>query len=247
MSTLQVFEFAGARVRTAGTPEEPLFCASDVCTVLDVANASQACARLDEDETELVSVQHTTGQKHVTFVTESGLYSLIMGSRKPEAKAFKRWVTSEVLPSIRKTGSYGIDPAKALTDPATLRQLLLENVEKVIALQGEVAEARPKVEVYDRLVDTGDTVGFREACKLIKAATGANEAEVRAFMIFRRWIQRLGGRLAPASYGQDHGYVTVRDREVTTVDGGSMVVPELRITQRGVVRSIEVIKKGSAA
>ena len=154
----------------------------------------------------------------MTVVNESGLYSLTLISRSPNARRFRKWVTSEVLPSLRKTGSYGqADTMKALNDPATLRGLLLENVEKVLALQGKVAEDRPKVEVYDRIVASGDTVGFRQAAKLIFDATGKKENAVKEAMTSWRWIQRLGGRLAPASYGQQN------------------------ITQRGVARAIERI------
>src|SRR5690606_10297159 len=118
------------------------------------------------------------------------------------------------------------------------------------ALQGEVEAARPKVEVYDRIIDSGDTVGFREACKLIYAGTGAKEHEVREFLLRARWIQRLGGRLAPASYGQQNGYVTSREKElphITNIDGRPMVVPEMRITQRGVARAIERLNEERAA
>lgn len=106
MSSLRVFEFGSRKVRTAGTFDAPLFCAADVCEVLAIENTTQACARLDHDEVELVYVQHASGRKQASFVTESGLFSLILGSRKPEAKAFKKWVTSDVLPEIRKRGYY---------------------------------------------------------------------------------------------------------------------------------------------
>jgi prophage antirepressor-like protein len=106
VSDLVSFQFGHVKVRTAGTADAPLFCASDVCDVLGISNSRDACARLDQDEVELVSVQHATGGKQAAFVTESGLFSLILGSRKPEAKAFKRWVTGEVLPEIRKRGYY---------------------------------------------------------------------------------------------------------------------------------------------
>lgn len=246
--TLSTFDFGGQGVRVVLRSEEPWFVAVDVCRALELANSRDAIGRLDPDGVGSADVIDSMGRPQVArVVNEAGLYELIFQSRVPKAVAFRRWVTSEVLPTIRKTGSYGVDPVKALADPATLRQLLLENVEKVLALQGEVAAAKPKVEVYDRLVETGDTVGFREACKLIRASTGATEPEVRAFMIFRRWIQRLNGRLAPASYGETQGYVTVRDREVTMADGGTIVVPELRITQRGVIRAIERLNEGKAA
>lgn len=95
---IQAWDFQGRKVRTAGTHDAPLFCAADVCDVLEIANSRDACARLDPEEVELVSVQHATGSKKAAFVTESGLFSLILGSRKPEAKAFKRWVTAAGVP-----------------------------------------------------------------------------------------------------------------------------------------------------
>lgn len=93
---------------------------------------------------------------------------------------------------------------------------------------------------------SGDTVGFREAAKLIRAATGANEHETRALMVRRGWIQRLGKQLAPAHVGELRGYVTTRDRE-WTVDGTTHVKPELRITQKGVARAVELLLATEAA
>lgn len=248
---IDVYDFGGQKVRTAGTPEAPLFCADDVCAVLGYSRTRDALRMLEQDEVEMLRTECATGQKQLAYVTESGLYTLILSSKRPEARAFKRWVTSDVLPAIRKTGSYGHGEAlKALSDPAALRQLLLENVEKVLALEGEVAESRPKVEVYDRIVDSGDTVGFRESAKLIFAGTGAKEPEVKEFMLRAKWIQRLGGRLAPASYGQQKGYVTTRDKELkhlTNFEGKPVVIPELRITQRGVARAIERLNAESSA
>lgn len=103
---LQVFDFGGRKVRTAGTHDAPLFCAADVCAVLGIGNTKDAVNRLDQDEVELVSIQHASGRKTAAFVTESGLFTLIIGSRKPEAKSFRKWVTGEVLPAIRKHGFY---------------------------------------------------------------------------------------------------------------------------------------------
>jgi prophage antirepressor-like protein len=103
---LTTFQFGNFPIRTAGTPDAPLFRAQDVCQALGIADAADACKRLDSDEQELIRVETGSGRKHATYVNESGLYALILGSRKPEAKAFKRWVTSEVLPAIRKTGKY---------------------------------------------------------------------------------------------------------------------------------------------
>lgn len=89
--------------------DEPWFVGADVCASLDLGNVTNALKRLDDDEVALISIKgFARGNDLVNLVSEPGLYSLIMGSRKPEAKAFKRWVTHEVLPSIRKTGSYSV-------------------------------------------------------------------------------------------------------------------------------------------
>lgn len=106
MADLTTFDFAGRKVRTSGTHESPLFCAADVCPLLGYDSAAPALRRLDQDEQEMVCVDGPSGRKNAVFVTESGLFTLILGSKKPEAKAFKKWVTSEVLPAIRRKGYY---------------------------------------------------------------------------------------------------------------------------------------------
>ena len=243
MSSIVRHVFEGAEVRAVIGPDgEPRFVAADVCRVLDIGNVSDAVRRLDDDERGLDSIDTPNGCQFMTLVTESGLYSLVMGSRKPEAKRFKRWVTSEVLPAIRKTGSYGQqDALAALNDPATLRALLGDYAGRVQALEAGAAAAAPKLEVYDRIVASGDTVGFREAAKLVRAATGASEPEVRALMVRRGWVQRLGSRLSPAHTGETRGYVTTRACEWTDAAGATHVKPELRITPKGVARAIAVI------
>ena len=117
MSThpLQVLTFTGGKgVRIFGTADAPLFAAVDVCKILGLDQVSRAIGRLDDGESGLLEVPHPQTKKTtitLNVVNESGLYSLIMASNKPEAKAFKRWVTSEVLPAIRKTGRYDIEEA----------------------------------------------------------------------------------------------------------------------------------------
>lgn len=110
---IQVFEFNGAQVRTAGTLEAPLVCAADVCAALSIANVQQALEPLDQDEIVVLGAAENGSQRVLysgpnanVYLTESGLYTLILTSRKPQAKAFKRWVTGEVLPEIRKRGYY---------------------------------------------------------------------------------------------------------------------------------------------
>lgn len=106
MKELSIFNYKQKEVRTVQVDGEPWFVAKDVCDVLELENVSRAVAGLDEDELTLLKVRAGGQAREVNAVNEPGLYSLIMRSRKPEAKAFKRWITHEVLPTIRKTGSY---------------------------------------------------------------------------------------------------------------------------------------------
>lgn len=106
------FTFEGAEVRTVLIDNEPWWVAADVCSILQL-QSSRALARLDEDEKGLRSTHTPGGQQMLTYVNEPGLYSLVLGSRKPEAKAFKRWITREVLPAIRKHGHYQATHAPA--------------------------------------------------------------------------------------------------------------------------------------
>lgn len=231
--------FGDHRVRIVLVAGEPQFVAADVCRALELANGRDAIGRLDPDGVGIADVIDSLGRtQSAKTVSEAGLYELAFQSRVPKAVAFRRWITHDVIPSLRKTGAYGqSDQLAALADPAVLRQLLGNYAERVESLQAANAELAPKAEVYDRIVDNTGTLGFREAAKVIHGATGVTEPEFRIFLLSRGWIQRLGGRLAPAHYGQSRGYVTTREREVSTQDGLSLVVPELRITQRGITRA----------
>ena len=118
-NNLSLFDFESHEVRTVMVAKEPWFVAADVCKVLGLPNVTKALSRLDADEQALISIQGLSrGNDRGNIVNESGLYSLILGSRKPSAKLFKKWVTSEVLPSIRKTGKY--DPTNKSQLPANV-------------------------------------------------------------------------------------------------------------------------------
>lgn len=113
------FTFSTQALRVVMIDGEPWFVASDVCGALALENTTKALLRLDDDEQALISIQGISrGNDQVNVINESGLYSLVLGSRKPEAKKFKKWVTSEVLPAIRKTGRYVAATAKPEPQPA---------------------------------------------------------------------------------------------------------------------------------
>ena len=135
MAALAPFAYAGRQVRVITDDRGmPWFVAADVCAVLGVGNSRQALTRLDDDEKGVISNDTLGGRQSLATVNESGLYSLILGSRKPEARAFKRWVTHEVLPSIRRTGSY----TTPTTQPPQLQ--LPEGVHVVAATRRRAAE-----------------------------------------------------------------------------------------------------------
>ena len=117
---LTVFEFEKKEIRFVGTPDDPWWVATDICSVLEIKNTRNAYARLDEEEKDVRKVDTLGGKQDVICVNESGLYSLIFVSRKPQAKRFKKWVTSNVLPNIRKTGSYAIAPQESTPQPQLL-------------------------------------------------------------------------------------------------------------------------------
>lgn len=106
MSSLSKFNFNSQELRTSGTPDGPLFCLADVCNILDLGNPSKTSYRVDSDYITTSNIVTSNGTVEMLFVNEAGLYEVIFTSRKPEAKAFKKWVFSEVLPSIRRTGGY---------------------------------------------------------------------------------------------------------------------------------------------
>jgi prophage antirepressor-like protein len=126
-TNLSVFNFQSQEVRTVLIDNETRWVAADVCKVLDHSNVSMAVASLDDDEKGISNVYTLGGNQNMLCVTESGLYHLIFTSRKEEAKIFRRWVTNEVLPAIRKTGSYSMDnrsPKEQLQDQLGMLQFV---------------------------------------------------------------------------------------------------------------------------
>ncbi len=140
MSTIIPFEFEGSAVRLTDRDGQPWFVLADVCRVLDHSNPSKAAERLDDDEKMTLSNSEghsgqRGGAQSFTIINESGLYSLILTSRKAAAKRFKKWVTAEVLPSIRKTGGYG---AVGKSVRPGLERQYLATLERLVKFQDAV-------------------------------------------------------------------------------------------------------------
>lgn len=151
MNDLQIFnneEFG--EVRTAVINDEPMFCLIDICKALEIKNATDVAKRLDEDELTRLNLGSRAGETN--FTTESGLYAVILRSDKPNAKKFRKWVTAEVLPSIRKTGSYGM-PKTTGGQIQLLAQGYTELEQKVNDIKDDVSELKENVPLYSCDID----------------------------------------------------------------------------------------------
>lgn len=174
------FEFGGEQVRVIGSPDYPQFVTADVLAILDLDRT--ALRRLDDEDKGVASIHTPGGMQEMATVSEPGLYDLVLGSRKPEARKFKRWVTGEVLPAIRKTGSYGVQ--RTLTNDEIVAQALQITVAKVAELEAKVVADAPKVDYVETFVADTDLRILRNVAKSI----GMQEAALRADLIERKWI-----------------------------------------------------------
>jgi len=141
-SQLSTYSFQNRPVRVAGSPENPLFVAADVCRILDLENVTRALDGIDDDEKGVTIGKTLGGDQSMNVVTESGLYALVFKSRKPEAKAFRKWVTSEVLPAIRKTGAYQQPGISALDQFEAMIKAAREQERRMAEQDQKLAEVR---------------------------------------------------------------------------------------------------------
>ena len=171
-SAIKLFENPLFKIRVIMRCAEPWFVAKDACDCLEIVNASQACQTLDEDEKGIYKVYTLGGSQDMMLISESGLYTLVMRSNKPEAKVFRKWVTSEVLPSIRKTGGYGIRTVDdMINDPDTAIRLLTQL--KILRLQNDQLEME-----RDEAIRTKAEIGSRrEATAMNTASQKSKECE----------------------------------------------------------------------
>lgn len=203
MNELQVFTYNGNEVRTVQKDGEPWWVLKDVCEVLGLKNPTMIADRLDEDERAKFDLGR---QGETNIINESGLYNVILRSDKPEAKPFRKWVTSEVLPAIRKHGAYMTPETleAAILNPDMMIRLctaLKDEQDKNKALQAANSSLsvdnqimKPKAEYFDELVDRNLLTGFRETAKQLQI----KEKEFIAFLLGKKYVYRdKRGKLQP--------------------------------------------------
>lgn len=201
MNELKIFnnpEFG--EIRVIEQDGEPWFVAADVCRALELEDTGRATSRLDEDELTRIKIVSGGQNREVIAVNEPGLYSLVLGSRKPEAKVFKRWITHDVIPAIRRTGGY-IHGADSMTPDELMAKALLvalktiENQKlRLSTLTVDNQIMKPKAEYFDDLVDRNLLTNFRETAKQL----GVKEKQFISFLLEKKYIYRdQRGKLMP--------------------------------------------------
>ena len=225
-------------IRATNINGDPWFIAADVCKALDINNPTVAINRLDDDERSKLNLGR---QGETNIVNEPGLYSLLLGSRKPEAKAFKRWITHDVIPSIRKHGAYATEATidNILADPdfgIRLLNQLKEERQRTAELKAKNKEMRPKEIFADAVSASGNTILIGELAKILKA-NGCEVGQNRLFEILRRdgyLISRNGSDYnMPTQKSMELGLMVIKETAITHSDGHVSISKTPKITGKG--------------
>ncbi|PEQ68132.1 phage antirepressor KilAC domain-containing protein [Bacillus cereus] len=252
MKQLQVFnnEELG-QVRTVVQGEDVWFVAKDVCDILAIKNNRDALNKLDEEEKGVALTDTLGGKQNTSIINESGLYSLIMTSRKPQAKSFKKWVTSEVLPTIRKHGAYMTPNTinALLQDPDLIiglaSQLKQEQQARQVAeqknlmLTQQIAENASKITYLDQILQSQDTVTVSQ----VAADYGLSAVRLNKILNDEKVQYRVNKQWLLYSKHQNKGYTKSQTVDVTHSDGSRSVKMNTRWTQKGRLFIHEILKK----
>jgi anti-repressor protein len=254
MNKLKIFKNEQfGEIRTIIEDEQLWFVAQDISKILDYSETSVMLRRLDIDETMKIVPTEIVGTnsmaREVTVINESGLYNAVLGSKKPEARKFKKWVTSEVLPDIRKHGAYMTDDSieKALTDPDFLIQLatnLKEEKLKRLDAEKRIEIDRPKVIFADALEISDNTILVGELAKLLKQ-NGIDIGQNRLFEKLRE-MNYLGTKgeykNLPTQKAMDLKLFEIKKRTINNPDGSVRVTTTTKVTGKGQIYFVNKFK-----
>lgn len=239
IETFNSSEFGALRALMVG--DDPWFVARDVCDALGISNSRDAVGSLDDDERNTVAITDgTPGNPNKAIVSEAGFYKLVMRSRKPEAKAFQRWVTHEVLPSIRKRGGY-LTPEKveeALLNPDTIIRLatdLKEERARRAELERENAAMAPKALFADAVASSDTSILIGELAKLLRQ-NGVSIGQNRLFEWMREngFLMKAGSsRNMPTQRAMEMCLFEVKERTIANPDGSVRITKTPKVTGKG--------------
>lgn len=219
---------------------EPMFVASDVAKILGYGDATHMTRRLEEDEKGLRSVETPGGTQMANVITEPGLYSAILGSRVPEARAFKRWVTHEVLPALRRDGGYMVardeTPEETMARALLLAQGTMERQKRRIAgLEAENEEMRPKALFADAVAASDGTCLIGEFAKMLRQ-NGVDVGQNRLFAMLREdgYLGKAGqNRNVPTQRSMELGLFRIKETAITHSDGHVTINRTPKLTGKG--------------
>ena len=235
MNDIQVFKNDQfGQVRAArGKNGEPVFVAKDICAILDLGNPRSSIALLDDDEKGVHSVDTPGGRQQMTTVTEPGFYKLVMRSRKPEAKAFQRWVTHEVLPALRRDGGYMV--ARDETPEQTMARAVLLAQATIDRQKSRIAELEPKALFADAVAASDGTCLVGELAKMMRQ-NGVEVGQNRLFAMLREdgYLGNVGqNRNVPTQRAMDLGLFRIKETAVTHSDGHVTISRTPKVTGKG--------------
>ncbi|MFR3863279.1 MAG: phage antirepressor [Bifidobacterium bifidum] len=241
---MQKFDFKGASLRTL-TDEagEPWFVAKDVCDILELTNPAVALQSLDDDEKTNLSNSYVWSEpgRRPLIISEPGLYRLVMRSRKPEAKEFQRWVTHEVLPSIRRTGGYipttdADDDMTILAKAVMIGQRTMEvQKQKIAEQQTRIVELEPKARFADAVAASDGTCLVGELAKMLRQ-NGMDIGQNRLFRLLQAdgYLGKSGSnRNVPTQRAMELGLFRIKETTVTHADGHTTVSRTPKVTGKG--------------
>lgn len=240
---IQQFDFKGASLRTL-TDEagEPWFVLKDCMSILDLGNPTETVKMFDEDEFSTAEVIDSIGRRQQAYIiSEPGLYRLVMRSRKPEAKEFQRWVTHEVLPSIRKTGGYipttdADDDMTILAKAVMIGQRTMEaQKQKIAEQQTRIVELEPKARFADAVAASDGTCLVGELAKMLRQ-NGMDIGQNRLFRLLQAdgYLGKSGSnRNVPTQRAMDLGLFRIKETTVTHADGHTTVSRTPKVTGKG--------------
>jgi len=240
MNEMQVFNYKSSQVRTVEINNEPWFVLKDVCAVLDLGSAHKVSERLDEDERNQIPLTDSLGRKQeTTIINESGLYNVILRSDKPEAKPFRKWVTSEVLPSIRKTGSYALPKdyptaLRALADAEEQKlRLLAENQQQAQV----IADFEPIRQYVDTILESKGTM----ATSQIAADYGLTAQKLNKILHDGGIQRNVNGQWLLYAKHMGRGYTKSKTIQIIRSDGRPDTIMQTQWTQKGRLMIHEIL------
>lgn len=239
---LQLFNFRGKRVRVLTNQDgEPQWVGKDICEILEIKNSRDALSRIDPEGVGIADTLTPGGVQKLRVVNESGLYELLFQSRVPQAKEFRRWVTGEVLPEIRRHGMYATTATveQMLADPTTAIKLLeqiKQERDQRKALEAQAAIDKPKVMFADAVAEANTDILVRDLAKILRG-NGIEVGGNRLFAWLRKHKYLMDGpsriKHTPTQKAMELGLFKIKETVVTRSDGRSSITVTPKVTGKG--------------